>query len=218
MTDDLITQSAREVVARLRSGDLSPHDALDAVEARVETVDALVNALPTRCFDRARDHADRLMEVPPAERGVLAGLPVPIKDLTAVAGVRTTYGSRLRENFVPDRSDVVVETLESQGAVVYAMSNTPEFGAGGNTFNDVFGITRNPHDLRLTAGGSSGGAAAAAGHRHGLAGARFGPRRLAAHPRELLRGHEPAPLAGTDRERADGGAIPSARPAGTDGA
>ncbi len=161
MTDDLIRQSAREVVAALSTGDLSPHDALDAVQARVEAVDQVVNALPTRCFDRAREHADRLVEVPPAERGVLAGLPVPIKDLTPVAGVRTTYGSRLRENFVPERSDVVVETLEAQGALVYAMSNTPEFGAGGNTFNDVFGATRNPHDLRLTAGGSSGGAAAA---------------------------------------------------------
>ena len=161
MTDDLIRQSARQVVARLASGDLSPHDTIDAVQARVEAVDHSVNALPTRCFDRARDHADRLVEVPPAERGVLAGLPVPIKDLTPVAGVRTTYGSRLKENFVPERSDVIVETLEAKGAVVYAMSNTPEFGAGGNTFNDVFGATRNPHDLRLTAGGSSGGAAAA---------------------------------------------------------
>ena len=161
MTDDLIRQSAREVVARLASGDLSPHDALDAVRARIEAVDPLVNALPTRCFDRARRHADRLMTRPIGERGVLAGLPVPIKDLTAVAGVRNTHGSRLRENFVPERSDVIVETLEAQGAVVYAMSNTPEFGAGGNTFNEVFGPTRNPHDLRLTPGGSSGGAAAA---------------------------------------------------------
>ena len=101
------------------------------------------------------------MAISPAERGLLAGLPVPVKDLTEVAGVRTTYGSRLRENFVPEQSDILVETLEANGAVVYAKSNTPEFGAGGNTFNDVFGATRNPHDLRLTAGGSSGGAAAA---------------------------------------------------------
>ena len=161
MTGELIRQSAREVAAALAAGDLCPHAALDAVQSRIESVDHLVNALPTRCFDRAREHVDRLTKVPLAGRGVLAGLPVPIKDLTAVAGVRTTYGSRLRENFVPERSDVIVETLEAQGAVVYAMSNTPEFGAGGNTFNDVFGATRNPHDLRLTAGGSSGGAAAA---------------------------------------------------------
>ena len=161
MTTDLIRQSACEVVAALAAGDLSPHDTLDAVQARVEAVDPIVNALPTRCFERAREHADRLMAVPPGERGVLAGLPVPIKDLTAVAGVRTTHGSRLRENFVPEQSDVIVETLEAHGAVVYAKSNTPEFGAGGNTFNDVFGAARNPHDLRLTPGGSSGGAAAA---------------------------------------------------------
>ena len=161
MTDDLIRRSAREIVARLASGDLSPHDTLDAVQARVEAVDHMVNALPTLCFERARSHADRLMAISSAERGLLAGLPVPIKDLTEVAGVRTTYGSRLRENFVPERSDILVETLEANGAAVYAKSNTPEFGAGGNTFNDVFGATRNPHDLRLTAGGSSGGAAAA---------------------------------------------------------
>ena len=161
MTDHLIRQSAREVVNQLASGDLRPHDALDAVQARVEAVDHLVNALPTRCFERARAHIDRLMTVPPSERGLLAGLPVPIKDLTDVAGVRTTYGSRLRENFVPEQSGIIVETLEANGAVVYAKSNTPEFGAGGNTFNDVFGATRNPHDLQLTAGGSSGGAAAA---------------------------------------------------------
>lgn len=161
MTGDLIRLSARQVVASLTAGDVSPHDALDAVQARVEAVDALVNALPTRCFDRARNHADRLMSVAPVERGLLAGLPVPIKDLMPVAGVRTTWGSRLRESFVPDQSDVLVETLEAQGGVVYAKSNTPEFGAGGNTFNDVFGPTRNPHDLSLTPGGSSGGAAAA---------------------------------------------------------
>ena len=161
MTGDLIRLSAREVVAGLAAGDVSPHDALDAVQARIEAVDPVVNALPTCCFDRARRHADRLMSVPPAERGVLGGLPVPIKDLTPVAGVRTTWGSRLRESFVADQSDVIVETVEAQGGVVYAKSNTPEFGAGGNTFNDVFGPTRNPHDLRLTPGGSSGGAAAA---------------------------------------------------------
>ena len=161
MTDELIRQSAREVVAALASGDLCPHDVLDAVQSRVESVDHLINALPTRCFDRAREHADRLVAVPPGERGLLAGLPVPIKDLIDVAGVRTTSGSRLRENFVPEQSGIIVETLEAHGAVVYAKSNTPEFGAGGNTFNDVFGATRNPHDLQLTAGGSSGGAAAA---------------------------------------------------------
>ena len=81
MTKDLIRQSAREVVAWLAAGEISPHDALDAVQARVQAVDHMVNALPTRCFERARSHADRLMAVPPGERGLLAGLPVPIEDL-----------------------------------------------------------------------------------------------------------------------------------------
>ena len=85
---DLIGLSAVALVERLRRGEVTPHDLLDALEARISTVDAKVNALPTLCFDRAHANADALMKRPPAERGRLAGLPVPIKDLTAVAGVR----------------------------------------------------------------------------------------------------------------------------------
>jgi len=158
---DLIFQSARLVVEQLSKGNISPLDALDAVEKRMDSVDGEVNALPTRCFDRARKHARALMDKPIAERGLLAGLPVPIKDLTAVSNVRTTYGSKTLKDFVPDFSDIMVENLENNGGVIYAKSNTPEFGAGGNTFNDVLGTTRNPHNLKLSAGGSSGGAAAA---------------------------------------------------------
>ena len=95
------------------------------------------------------------------QRGLLAGLPVPIKDLTAVAGVLTTQGSPIYKDAVPARSDLLVEHLEASGAVIYAKSNTPEFGAGANTFNEVFGATRNPWDLSRSAAGSSGGAAAA---------------------------------------------------------
>jgi len=91
----------------------------------------------------------------------LAGLPIPIKDLSDVAGVRSTHGSPIFADFVPDASDIVVETIEAQGGVVYAKSNTPEFGAGGNTFNEVFGPTLNPYDTTRSAAGSSGGAAAA---------------------------------------------------------
>ena len=101
------------------------------------------------------------MKKPAGERGLLAGLPVPIKDLTAVAGVLTTQGSPIYKDHVPARSDLVVEHLEANGAVIYAKSNTPEFGAGANTFNEVFGATRNPWDLSRSAAGSSGGAAAA---------------------------------------------------------
>ncbi len=101
------------------------------------------------------------MKRKPGERGLLAGLPVPIKDLTDVEGVLTTQGSPIYRDNVPARSDLMVEHLEGNGALVYAKSNTPEFGAGANTFNEVFGATRNPWDLSRSAAGSSGGAAAA---------------------------------------------------------
>ena len=120
-----------------------------------------VNALPTLCFDRARQHADRLMQQPVAERGQLAGMPIPIKDLIDVAGVRSTQGSPIFADHIPEKSDILVEHLEAEGGIVYAMSNTPEFGAGANTFNEVFGATRNPWNTSRSAAGSSGGAAVA---------------------------------------------------------
>src|SRR6202011_649067 len=158
---ELIKTDAVTLVGLLQRGELTPHDLLDALEVRIAAVDGRVNALPTLCFDRARAHADRLMRLPVSERGPLAGLPVPIKDLIAVQGVRTTQGSPIYADHVPARSDILVERLESNGGVIYAKSNTPEFGAGANTFNEVFGATRNPWDLSRSAAGSSGGAAAA---------------------------------------------------------
>jgi amidase len=161
VSSELINATAGALVARLRQGEISPHDLLDALEARIGKVDGEINALPTLCFDRARRYADSLLRKPVAERGLLAGLPIPIKDLSDVAGVRSTHGSLIFADFVPDASDIVVETIEAQGGIVYAKSNTPEFGAGANTFNEVFGPTLNPHDTTRSAAGSSGGAAAA---------------------------------------------------------
>ncbi|ABE39074.1 Amidase [Rhodopseudomonas palustris BisB5] len=158
---ELIQATACAIVDRLESGDVTPLDLLDALEQRIAEVDGAVNALPTLCFDRARERAAALMKKPKAQRGLLAGLPVPIKDLTAVEGVLTTQGSPIYKDHVPDRSDLMVEQLEANGGVVYAKSNTPEFGAGANTFNEVFGATRNPWDLSRSAAGSSGGAAVA---------------------------------------------------------
>ena len=131
------------------------------LERRIAEVDGKVNALPTRCFDRARGHAKTLMKKPKGERGLLAGLPVPIKDLTDVEGVLTTQGSPIYRDNIPAHSDLLVEHLEDNGGVIYAKSNTPEFGAGANTFNEVFGATRNPWDTSRSAAGSSGGAAVA---------------------------------------------------------
>jgi amidase len=158
---ELIRASACAIVERLKKGEIAPHDLLQALQTRIGEVDGKVNALPTLCFERARAHADRLMKKAPAERGLLAGMPVAIKDLTDVAGVRSTQGSPIFANHVPEKSDILVETLEGEGGIVYAKSNTPEFGAGANTFNDVFGATLNPWNTRRSAAGSSGGAAVA---------------------------------------------------------
>jgi amidase len=158
---DLMQASACTVVEHLRRNEVSPLDLLDLLEARINAVDGQVNALPILCFERARAHARALMARPVAERGVLCGLPVPIKDLTEVAGVRTTFGSPIFKDHVPEHSNILVTHLEAAGGVIYAKSNTPEFVAGGNTFNEVFGATRNPWDLARSAAGSSGGAAAA---------------------------------------------------------
>lgn len=160
-SEELVRATACDIVDRLRREDITPHDLLDALEARIAEVDSAVNALPTLCFDRARSHADALMKKPVSERGLLAGLPVPIKDLTDVAGVLTTQGSPIFKDAIATKSNIVVENLETNGAVIYAKSNTPEFGAGAQTFNEVFGATRNPWNLSRSAAGSSGGAAAA---------------------------------------------------------
>ena len=158
---ELYRSTATEIVAALKSGDVTPLDCLDALEMRISDVDSKVNALPTLCFDRARAHAEDLMKKPIAERGPLAGLPVPIKDLSDVAGVRCTQGSPIYATRIAETSDILVTHLEKNGGIIYAMSNTPEFGAGANTFNEVFGRTVNPWDTTKSAAGSSGGAAVA---------------------------------------------------------
>ena len=165
MPDDLIRLSASEAVARLRRKEVSPLELIDAAAARIAAVDGTVNALPTLCLDRARVHARDLMagrrREAENEPGWLAGLPVAIKDLVDVAGVRTTYGSPIFRDHVPEASHPLVERIERKGGIVIAKSNTPEFGAGGSTFNEVFGRTRNPWNTALTPGGSTGGGAAA---------------------------------------------------------
>lgn len=160
---ELIRKSAREVVALLKSRQVSPLELIDLAAERIAATDGPVNALPTLCLDRARDKAKVLMDKGPADTGpgCLYGLPIAIKDLSDVEGVRTTHGSPVFADHIAKRSDIMVERLESRGAIVIAKSNTPEFGAGAQTFNEVFGTTTNPWNTRLTPGGSSGGAAAA---------------------------------------------------------
>ena len=165
MSDELIRLSATEAAAKLKAREITPLDLIDAAEARIAAVDGDVNALPTLCLDRARDHARALMagkrREAEGEAGWLGGIPVAIKDLAEVAGVRTTYGSPIFADYVPSESHPVVERIERKGGIVIAKSNTPEFGAGGSTFNEVFGRTRNPWNTSLTCGGSTGGGAVA---------------------------------------------------------
>lgn len=156
----LVKLTAREAVGLLRTKQVSPLELVEAAIARIEAVDRAVNALPIRCFERAREQAKRMMgEGSKALERRLAGLPVAIKDLSRLSGVRTTWGSPVFQDHVADRSDIGVETLERNGAIPVAKSNVPELGIGANTSNPVFGATRNPWNTDLTCGGSSGGAA-----------------------------------------------------------
>ncbi len=160
-SSELVSLSAREAVARLKSREISPLELIDAAEERIAAVDPAVNALPTLCLDMARDAA-KAMKVPDAPGpGWLGGLPIVVKDVTDVKGVRTTHGSPIFADHISTRDDISVEVLKRNGAIVIGKSNTPEFAAGANTFNEVFGKTLNPWNTDMTCGGSSGGAAVA---------------------------------------------------------
>ena len=161
MSDELIQLTATEAVARLRSKEVSPLDLVEASIKRIETFDTEVNALPIHCFDQARDQAksldlDRHLPNPKS----LCGLPIAVKDYNDLGGAVTTYGSPIFANNVAQTSDATIRKLESNGAIAVAKSNVPEW-AGGHTFNPVNGLTRNPWDMAKSAGGSSGGSAAA---------------------------------------------------------
>ena len=160
-TTNLVNMTANEVVGLLKRNKVSPTELLDALQERISEVDSKVNALPTLCWERAYEDADKMSNLSLDERGILAGLPVAIKDLNPVSGVRSTWGSPIYRDFVPTRSDCLVENLEKEGGIVYAKTNTPEFGAGANTFNEVFGATLNPWDTTKSCAGSSGGSAVA---------------------------------------------------------
>ncbi|TVQ37327.1 MAG: amidase [Geminicoccaceae bacterium] len=156
MSRELIALSAREAVRRLKSGEITAVELVEAALARLDEVEPQVNAVPTICAERALAQA-RIAE----PDTLLAGLPVVIKDLHEVGGVRTTYGSPIFQDLVPAQSDRSVARIERNGGVILGKSNTPEFGAGANTFNEVFGATRNPWNTSKSCAGSSGGSAVA---------------------------------------------------------
>tara|TARA_A100001037_G_scaffold279449_1_gene281295 strand:- start:3039 stop:4463 length:1425 start_codon:yes stop_codon:yes gene_type:complete len=160
--NDLIALTAQEAIQKLKLREVSPLEMIDAAVERINETNDAVNSLPTLAIERAKAHAKTLMQsrisddIPP---GYLYGLPIAVKDLKDVKGVLSTKGSPIFANHIPSKSDYLVENIEAKGGIILAKSNTPEFGAGANTFNEVFGKTRNPWDTRKTCGGSSGGAA-----------------------------------------------------------
>src|SRR5207247_2014378 len=164
MTDtDLCFTPATELAALIRRHKVSPLEVTRAALARIEKVNPSLNAYCTVAAEQALADAKRATGALKrgARLGPLHGVPVSIKDLTLTRGIRTTEGSKIFEHRVPAEAALVVARLKAAGAIVLGKTNTPEFGAGANTFNAVFGPTRNPWNPALTCGGSSGGAAVA---------------------------------------------------------
>jgi amidase len=160
---ELWRETASDLAALIRRREISAVEVMDAHLARIEQVNPLLNAIVTLDADgarRAAAQADRELAAGTAP-GLLHGLPIAVKDLVDTAGMRTTYGSPIYRDHVPHEDAPLVARLRRAGAIVIGKTNTPEFGAGSQTFNPVFGATRNPYDPSRTAGGSSGGAAAA---------------------------------------------------------
>ncbi|NUT09481.1 MAG: amidase [Nonomuraea sp.] len=151
--------TATEMARLIRTGQLSAVELLQAHLDRIDQVNPEVNAIVTLVAERALEAARAADATEP--EGPLHGVPVAHKDLVDTAGIRTTYGSPLFAENVPAHDDLIVRRLRAAGAVTVGKTNTPEFGTGSHTVNEVFGATRNPYDLGRSAGGSSGGAAAA---------------------------------------------------------
>ena len=166
-TPELCEMSAVELVDRLRRKQVSAREVMRAHLTQMERVNPRLNAIVTLVADQALANAAKADEAA-ARRGtlgVLHGLPVAHKDLVDTAGIRTTRGSLFYKDNVPTRDALIVTRMRDAGAITVGKTNTPEFGAGSQTFNAVFGATRNPYDLAKTCGGSSGGAAAAVAAR-----------------------------------------------------
>lgn len=153
--------TAVEMAALIRRKKLSAREVMDAHLKQIERINPKVNAIVTLIADQARENARKADEAQArgASLGPLHGLPVAHKDLVETAGIRTTFGSPIFKDNVPAEDAILVERIKRAGAIAVGKTNTPEFGAGSQTFNAVFGATRNPYDLSKTCGGSSGGAA-----------------------------------------------------------
>jgi amidase len=162
--NDLCRRSAVDLCRMIAAREVSVAEVVTAFLDRIDQVNGAVNAIVSL---RPRDEilaearaADASLAAG-AKPGPLFGLPIAVKDLTLTKGLRTTFGSRIFADFVPEEDSYVVERMRAAGAIIIGKTNVPEFGFGSQTYNDVFGATRNAFDQRLTSGGSSGGAAVA---------------------------------------------------------
>ena len=160
---ELCDLNAVDLRRKIGSKEISPVELLDSCINRIEAVNPTLNVVVSECYERARDEAKAAeAEVMAGEPlGLLHGLPIGIKDLEVTAGLRTTYGSKLYEDNVPEHDQVSVRNIRDEGGIIVGKTNTPEFGAGANTRNLVFGATGNPFDPMKTCAGSSGGSAVA---------------------------------------------------------
>jgi amidase len=161
VSEELVFTPARKLARLIRARKLSATEAMKAFIAQVERVNPKVNAIVTFLPEQALAEAKRFDRRKDPGDAPLAGLPIAYKDMIDTKGIRTTYGSPIYANHVPAEDHVIVERLKAAGAITLGKTNTPEFAAGSQTFNPVFGTTRNPWDLDKTCGGSSGGAAVA---------------------------------------------------------
>ncbi len=161
--EELCFTPAVELREMMRKKVISPVELIRTFLEQIDKVNPAINAYCTLVSEMALEAAKKAESaiMQGGEVGPLSGLPVSIKDVVPTAGIRTTYGSKLYENLVPSEDGLVVERLKETGGIILGKTNTPEFAAGGSTFNQVFGITRNPWNTGFTVGGSSGGAAAA---------------------------------------------------------
>jgi amidase len=163
MTQDLCFLSAGAMAAEIRAGHLSARELMHAHLARIDKLNPKLNAIVTLHAEQVLAAATAADEAQARGEplGPLHGLPVAHKDLLPTKGMRTTFGSKVHEHYIPARSALAVERQQQVGAISIGKTNTPEFGAGSQTFNAVFGATRNPYDPSKTCGGSSGGSAVA---------------------------------------------------------
>ena len=160
---EICYMTATELVRRMSAGELSAVEALEAHQAQIARVNPAVNAIITHTPELALERARSADAARRAGRslGPLHGLPIAHKDLQPTNGIRTTRGSVIYRNWIPDFDSLTIQRLREAGSVCLGKTNVPEFGVGSQTFNPVFGPTRNPYDLSKTCGGSSGGAAVA---------------------------------------------------------